>query len=210
MTDRKPSVFIVGANGQVASEICLELDKRKEVILTALCRNPIGSVYLRANGLSVVHGNIEGTIMPEGIGTADVIINTIYVKDKPAAMRKRHFGILENIVKASNPDGVIIHFSTIAVFHKSSYAHEKLDQEEFLKKLAKKYQRKVIIFRLGHVFGKNQGHSLTFRDFLLDTPKISLPFDLSPDGNCVSIAYLTDIITLIAKKIDSYGRGVTF
>lgn len=201
MEDKK--IVCLGANGQVASELLIELKKQNpEIETVGICRSPAGSVYLRYNNVPVIHASIEKDDFPvELLKTASMIVNTIYLRGKPAEIKKRHERIIEKIMSFAGDKTKIVHFSTVAAFHKSLYAEEKIDQEELLKKLARKYNRQLVLLRAGHVLGKNQGHSIAFVDLLKSAHNIlCFPGKGNKEANCVSIKYLSKMLLDILSR----------
>ena len=49
-------IGIIGANGQVGSEVCLFLTLRNDVEVVPICRTEIASSFLRRCGLACRHG----------------------------------------------------------------------------------------------------------------------------------------------------------
>jgi len=199
-------IVVLGANGQVASEVLLEIKKSNpEIPLVGVCRNSIGSLYLRHNQIPVVHASLESLEEEKDVSIllkeAEVIVNAIFIRGKPAEIKKRHKKIIEKILFYAGENTKIIHFSSVAIFHRGIYAKEKLYQEKLLIKLAKKYNKKLIILRLGHVLGRNQGNSKQFFEFLKNAEgEIMLPRGGNYEANCISIEYLAEIIKDIFKK----------
>jgi len=195
-------IVILGANGQVASEIILKLkEQNPNLDIVAVCRNKVGSLFLRYNGVSVIHASIERKDFPEELlKGVDIIINTIYIHGKPSEIKKRHENILRKIFKLSDGNTKIVHFSTVAVFKNNIYGEEKLHQENLIKKLSKAKNQEVVILRLGHVLGPNQGLSNYCINLAKSRDNIFLPNKGENDCNCVSIQYLSEVILDLLKK----------
>ncbi len=202
MTDTNKKVVILGANGQVASEIILEMKKQNpHVDIIGVCRNKLGSLFLRYNKIRIVHASLESDDFPvELLKNADMVVNTIYVKANPAEVKKRHENILRKIFVNAGSKTKIVHFSTVAVFQDTIYANEKSHQDKLIKKLAKRYRKSATILRLGHVLGPNQRMSSLYLDLAKNRNKMFLPNAGNNDANCVSVKYITEVILDILKK----------
>ncbi|MBI4050179.1 MAG: NAD-dependent epimerase/dehydratase family protein [Candidatus Doudnabacteria bacterium] len=208
---KKQTILMLGANGQVASELLVLIKKqRPEVEVRGVCRNFAGSLYLRYHHIPVIHAAIEDNQFPVALlREADLVINAIYVRGRPAEIKRRHATILRNIISHLGPRTKFVHLSSIAVFHTSAYADEKLSQEKLVKRFAKQYGKKTIILRLGHVLGHNQSNSAKFLEWLEKKDrKLSLPKAGEYEANCVSIRYLSavclDLLARVMKNDQVY------
>ena len=69
-------IAIVGANGQVGTEVCLRLREAADVEVVPVVRNLSGSAFLRLNGVDCRHGRIADPEQARHlIGDCDVVVN---------------------------------------------------------------------------------------------------------------------------------------
>ena len=111
-----PKLAVIGANGQVAAELCLLFKNMPGIDLVPICRNPSGSAFLRYSGIACRHGRIaDPTEAPRLIGDCDAILNCALGTGTPREIRAFDRKLLRNLF-ACSPDGaVIIHCSTLMV-----------------------------------------------------------------------------------------------
>ncbi len=168
-------VAILGANGQVGTELCLLLTHTPEIQLIPVCRYRSGSALLRWNGVACRHGRItDASDAPRLIGDCDVIVNSALARGSPREMRRTEDAIVGAIFAYSRPGAIVIHFSTQSVYGdaaaasrvrwKSLYGRAKLATEQQVRRLERQFRKTAFIFRLGHVCGPLQQISINIRD----------------------------------------------
>ena len=80
-------IAIVGANGQVGTEVCLRLREVQGIEAVPVVRNPSGSAFLRLNGMTCRHGRIADTkearelIASEKPGRFNILISDLGLPD---------------------------------------------------------------------------------------------------------------------------------
>src|ERR1700733_3426942 len=158
-------VAILGANGQVGSEISLRLRGVEGIEVLAITRNVSGSAFLRLNGVVCRHGRI--TDLSEArdlIGDCDVVVNfALSNTGIPRADRDANRLMIRNVVAAAKPGAPIVFASTIMVYAPGmkfwlpdSYGLEKLAAERIFLRLCRTSHHPAFVFRLGHVMGDLQ------------------------------------------------------
>src|SRR5437867_4211094 len=55
------TIAILGANGQVGSEVCLFLSLMSDIRVVPICRTRLASVFLRRCGLECRHGSLNNS-----------------------------------------------------------------------------------------------------------------------------------------------------
>lgn len=199
-------VAIIGANGQVGAEIC-EILRDEGVDLVPICRNRMGSAYLRYKGIACRHGYATNEDdMARLVSDCDVIVNLALGSGTLREAREANNRLISNIVQKSNRSAIVIHFSTISVYGdpypktkfrwKNLYAKEKMRCDKLAIKFGRRHGKDVYVLRLGHVCGRLQNITRLVRE-QLNTGRVMLrtPERLS---NVVYTATIVDAILKIA------------
>ncbi len=200
-------IAVIGANGQVASEVALLLRARPEVELRPLVRSRGGSAFLRYHGIPVAHVAITSPAAQAAMTGCDVIANFALAGGTPAAAKTSNDAIIRATFDQSPPNSTVVFFSTAAVFGQwdsrgtrrtSAYGDLKLGNEALVAELAKAQSRNAYTLRLGHVCGPHQGITGSIRSEIL-TPPVLLP---DPD-RAANVTYTT----AIAEALLAIGAG---
>jgi nucleoside-diphosphate-sugar epimerase len=165
-------IVVIGASGQVGTEVCLYLKTYPEVRPVAVVRTHVSGALLRRLGIEVRVG-VLGTESEsrELLRDSDMIVDF----SAPAAGEMKEFKAhYERHVRravACAPEGArYVFVSTINAFGMSPvfnrakhyflphtiYAHSKRFAERLACRLGRLHRREVYIFRLGHVHGALQ------------------------------------------------------
>jgi dTDP-4-dehydrorhamnose reductase len=160
---------IIGASGQVGTEVCLFLKTYPGVRVIAIVRAPISGAILRRCGIEVRVGTFA---TPEEsarlVGDCDVVVDFSLIPTGEIAQICAHYS--RNIVAAlqySPPWASYIFISTINAFGMgdafnraksyrvphSVYAYTKRYAERRALRLGKRRGKQTFVFRLGHVHG---------------------------------------------------------
>lgn len=202
-------VAVLGANGQVGAEVCLLLSRQEKIEVVPVCRNRMGSAFLRFSGLACRHGNVaDPEQAPRLIGDCDVIVNLALVNlQNYREARELHNNLIGNVARFSRHPGRHIYFSTMSVYgdarmHErmvfpSLYGQEKARCEKVAKVAGDKYGLDTVIFRLGHVCGEFQGITREIRDRIAHPP-VPVP-DLDRASNTIYVATIADAIVKVAS-----------
>lgn len=201
------NIVVIGANGQVASEVALLLGAQPGLTLRPIVRTRGGSAFLRYNGIRVSHGSVtEPGAARRLLAGADVIANFALAGGTPAATRAGNDGIVTSIFEHAPAAAVIVCFSTLAVggaysetgaARKSAYGDVKLRGERLVARLAKAQSRKAYSLRLGHVAGDLQGITQLIRQDVL-APPCFIP-DPERHSNTTYTATIADALMAIAE-----------
>ena len=173
---------LIGANGNVGSELCFLL--QNDVELKPITRNRLGSVFLNHHGFDCTISDIsKENDAKESLSDVDVVVISSYATDIFTGSQTRssqliNEKIIKNSINFSHPDAVIIYFSTIRAFSnridpntsngwtKSGYDKEKLTLEKILFSESAKKKKKAFALRLGHVYGDNQPRTRDLKKLL--------------------------------------------
>jgi nucleoside-diphosphate-sugar epimerase len=208
-------IAVLGANGQVGAELCLLLARQKKVEVVPVCRNKMGSAFLRFNGLACRHGDVADPEQASRlIGDCEVIANLALANlQNYREARDLHDHLIGNVARFSRHPGRHIYFSTMSVYgdarmHErmvfpSLYGQEKARCEKVAKAAGNKYGLDTVVFRLGHVCGELQGITREIRDQIARSP-IPVP-DLNRASNTVYVATIADAIVKVAAGTVASG-----
>src|SRR5277367_2665921 len=200
-------VAILGANGQVGTEVSLRLRGVEGIEVIPIVRNVSGSAFLRSNGMGCRHGRISDPAEASGlVGDCDVVVNFALSNTAiPRIDRDRNRQIIRSMVGAAKPGVPIIFASTIMVYAPGmkfwlpdSYGLEKLSAERLFRKLCRRSNHPDFVFRLGHVMGELQNITTKIRGEIRDN-KVALPHEGLRDSNTVFTAEIVEAIVQIAK-----------
>lgn len=196
-------IAILGANGQIGAEICLILRNRSDISLVPVCRNRLGSAFLRFQGIACRHGLIADAGQAAKLfGDCPTIAHFALGSGSLREAADINQRLIRNAIEFSPPNATILYFSTVTVYGnpdprarirwKNAYAREKLRCERLAIELGRKFNKKVFVLRLGHVCGDLQGISSVIRQELA-RGAVVLP---APDrkSNVVHVATIVDAI----------------
>ena len=206
-------VAVIGANGQVGAELCVLLANMEGIEVIPVCRNRLGSAYLRYRGIACRHGQSADPAQAKMLfGDCDVVVNLALVStlSNPAAARSINKALLKNIVTMSPPDAKHLYFSTMSVYgdaevgqrivFRNSYGQDKWKSEKLARSYGKKAGRSTYIFRLGHVCGELQGITQQIRA-AVKNGAVVLP-DPERESNTVYVATICEaILKVIAGNV---------
>jgi nucleoside-diphosphate-sugar epimerase len=203
-------VAVIGANGQVAAELCLLLRNSPGIDLVPVCRNPSGSAFLRYSGIACRHGRIaDSRDAPRLIGDCDVIVNCALGTGTPGEIRAFDRHLLRNLF-ASSPDGaVVIHCSTLMVHgdprpgrwirYRNPYGRAKLAAESRVRAESKRFHKPGYTLRLGHVCGPLQNISNKIRREIAAGEAV-LPEADTPSNTVYTVTIVDAIASILAGK----------
>ncbi len=201
-------IAILGANGQVGSEVSLRLQNVAGLQVVPIARNVSGSAFLRSQGLECRHGRISDPSQAQSlIGDCDVVVNfALSNTSVPRVDREVNRQILHNVVAAAKPGAPIVFASTIMVYAPGvkfrlpdSYGLEKLAAERLFRRLCRASHHPAFVFRLGHVMGEMQNITKKICHEIRDG-KVALPHHGSRASNTVFTAAIVETIVQIAHR----------
>lgn len=110
-------IAIIGANGQVGSEVCLLLSMMPGVEVVPVCRTEIGSAFLRRCGLAVRHASATGVEgMRRAVEGCDVVADFSLPVGAASEVRKVMGEVIPNLVNAAPPKAAFVYLSSITAF----------------------------------------------------------------------------------------------
>src|SRR5713226_4482226 len=112
-----PTIGVIGANGQVGSEVCLFLSQMEGVRVIPICRTELGSVLLRRCGLECRHGRIESPDeAPRPMAACDLVADFSLPKGVPSEVRATIKRITTNVVRHAPTHARLVYISSIMAF----------------------------------------------------------------------------------------------
>lgn len=207
-------IAVLGANGQVGAELCLLLSQQRDIEVVPICRNKLGSAYLRYRGLSCRHGQPADPVSAKALfGDCDVIANLALVAslNDPHGASATNAELIKNVAMHAAPHAKHIYFSTMSVYgdkrqnegfaFRNSYAQGKWRTEKLVKSWTRRVNGRAFIFRLGHVCGDLQGITQQIRKALRSGQPIAVT-DPERASNTVYVATIVDaILQVVADRI---------
>ncbi|OGI06675.1 MAG: hypothetical protein A3I68_06240 [Candidatus Melainabacteria bacterium RIFCSPLOWO2_02_FULL_35_15] len=168
------TIGILGANGQVGTEVCLYLSKMQNVKVIPICRTKYSSVFLRKCGLDCRHSNPEDTKeLTQILKDCDLIADFTKPAGLPSELNEASRKIIFNAIKCSPPDSSFVYASSIMaygmgkdtrlfkpyIFARTVYGRSKRYCEKLAFQLGKQFHKDIYILRLGQVHGELQSIS---------------------------------------------------
>lgn len=209
-------VAILGAGGQIGRTLLARLRADSALRPYGICRNSLTAAPLRAAGFDVRCGEITKDAERQRlIGDADVIVNCASASSLWGQARMEDRATIDAILSTS---ARVIHFSSVAVYGSCidsrrntfddprpdlPYGRDKLNLERYAARKAKKQRRRIVILRMGHVYGAEQWVS-RFVFNQLGT-SFRLPFDGQRPSNAVHVANVASAVRTLVHDGSAEG-----
>lgn len=200
-------IAIVGATGQVGTEIILQLDGRPGVTPIPIARSRSSAAYLLDQGVDVRVGSVDSVESARQVlSDCAVVLNLAYDDNPKASSRRRNLAVQRNLIEATSQETKHVLASTIMVYAPelpirvpSTYGVEKLLIEEAARRLCTSAGQSLYVFRLGHVLGDLQRITAKIRDEVASPP---VPIYLGGEfpSNSVFVTAVTDALATVALK----------
>jgi len=206
-----PVIGVIGANGQVGSEVCLYLTLMEDVTVIPICRTKLASAFLRRCGLSCRHGSVENLDeASQLLAGCDLIADFSLPKGDYADVRASVNKIIRNAIRFAPATARYVYASSMMVYGmgsrstrfrwhvlpRSIYGSSKRYAEWLVRRLKRQIQREIYILRLGQVHGELQSASRLFLQGMKSGPtKV-------PDSSSYTVFCFT-----IAEALAQIARG---
>lgn len=204
-------IAILGANGQVGAELCAILGRQSGVTVVPVCRNRLGSAYLRSMGIACRHGqSADAADAARLFGDCDAVVNLALVSSvsDPAGARELTRRIAANVARQLGPRGVHLFFSTMSVYGDQEmgerygvpgpYGADKLWAERVALREGAAAGCTTTVFRLGHVCGELQGITREIRATIRQGV-VRLP-DPGRASNVTYVGAIAEAILVAARR----------
>lgn len=211
---------VIGANGQVGTEVCIYLSEMENFEVVPVCRSDSSTAFLRKLGLNCKVGNMEDPEQAKEIlKDIDVVIDFSYPKGTAQRVREMTRKSISNVLRFSPPDSSFIYMSSIVAFgvHSSSpwvrrhvfshtpYGALKRYGERVTRFMGLLNRRKVYILRLGQVHGEMQSVGRKMRKEI-EKKYLSLPFSGNVHSPTVFCSTISEAISSIVSGREAPGR----
>jgi dTDP-4-dehydrorhamnose reductase len=161
------TIGIIGASGQVGTEVCLFLKTYPEVRPVAIVRSEISGALLGRLGVEVRHANLaDERQAKEMLGDCDLVadfsvpheasyITAHYERNITRALECTKAGARYVFISSINAFGMSGRFNRAKKYFlpHTLYAHTKRYGERLTFRLGKRVGKETFVFRLGHVHG---------------------------------------------------------
>jgi len=177
------TIAILGANGQVGSEVCLYLNAWPGVRVVPICRNPYGSTLLRRAGLECRHGVLDSK---ESAGSlldgCDLMVDFTRPLGLATEVREATRRTIANAIQYGPSRAPFVYASTMMafgmpaggarfrrhLFARTVYGANKRWAERCAQRLGRRAGRAVYVLRIAQVHGELQAVSREWLDALRD------------------------------------------
>jgi len=212
-------IAIIGANGQVGSEVSLLLSMMPDVEVVPVCRTEIGSAFLRKAGLPVRHAKpVERDEMRRVLEGCDVVADFSLPVGAASEVRASMKQIIPNLAEAAPPGVPLVYLSSITAFgfanfrqplkyyqfSRNVYGSCKRFGEHLARSSAAKTGRPAFVLRVGVVHGELQAFSRKIRQQVRTAGDVAVSV---PD--CESYAVfavtITEALVAIARGLEEPG-----
>lgn len=179
------TIGVIGANGQVGSEVCLYLTTWPDVRVVPICRNHFGSTLLRRAGLECRHGSVGS---PESarvlLAGCDLIADFSLPGGVASEFRGASARTLENVISHGPAGAPFVYASTMMAFgmpiegrrfrnhllSRTVYGANKRWAERQARRLGRRAGRPIYALRIVQVHGELQAVSRAWLQSLPDGP----------------------------------------
>lgn len=208
-------IVLLGANGQVASEVAILLHGRPGVELVPVSRTRNGSAFLRSRGVPVLHGTItDRDHARKMLAGAGVVANFALATGLGRAIVDANHAIIQASIEHADPSARIVFFSTLAIHGNfgprgerspSAYGDLKLRNEKYFARAVARSGNPGFILRLGHVCGEEQNITHLIRsevargDVLLEDPE-------RPSNTTQIVAIAEALVAIAEGRANPPGR----
>ena len=205
-------IVLLGANGQVASEVAILLHGLPGVEVVPVSRTRNGSAFLRSRGVPVMHGSITDSVQARILlSGAGVVANFALASGLGRTIVDANHSIIQASIDHAEPTARIVFFSTLAIHGifgprgertQNAYGDLKLRNEKYFTRAVARSGNLGFILRLGHVCGEEQNITHLIRseiasgDVLID--------DLERASNTTHVVAIAEALLAIAE-----GRAKT-
>jgi nucleoside-diphosphate-sugar epimerase len=162
------TIGIIGASGQVGTEVCLFLKTYPNIRPVGIVRTPVSGALLRRLGIEVRCGTLGSPRQcSELLGDCDLVADFSVLPGSAREIKAHYFNNINKALEFLRPEARYLFISSINAFGmnggfnrakyywvpRSVYAHTKRYGERLTTSLGRKYNKEVFVFRLGHVHG---------------------------------------------------------
>lgn len=219
MENKKANIVILAANSQIGIEVCLYLSTFDNVFITGVVRTEVAGALLKRLNIEYKAGDLDSnTEIEDTISQADLVFDLAaptrgLLKDKKKFYQDR----LSSIFKKMRKGSVFVLASTQAAFGykeplypelkyyffpRSVYAANKRYAEKLSKKLGKKHDIDIFLFRLADVYGITQKSTALLRELIVKHYSFTVT---NAPANTIFTYEIAIALMNIIKRLESPG-----
>lgn len=207
MDDSQPAVGIVGANGQVGTELCFIL-RESAVRPVPIVRNSVGAATFDRYGFDVRIADVgDLTDANEALSDLDVVVVAAFASPisrgdfTPRRSRGVNERLARNSVRAASDGATVIYFSSVAAFGEELdvsenwwYVREKRNVESAFKDECELHDCDGYIHRIGLVLGQNLDRTASIESRLASSSRVDIEASATGASNTVHTVTIADSI----------------
>jgi dTDP-4-dehydrorhamnose reductase len=207
MADSQPTVGIVGANGQVGTELCFIL-RESRVRPIPIVRNSVGAATFDHYGFDVRIADVgDLTDANEALSDLDAVVVAAFASPisrgnfTPRQSRAVNERLARNSVRAASDVATVIYFSSVAAFGRELdvsenwwYVREKRNVETAFKEECELHDCDGYIHRIGLVLGQNLDRTESIESRLASSGRIDVEASATAASNTVHTVSIADAI----------------
>ena len=168
-------IAVIGANGQVGSEVCLFLSEMDGIEVVPICRSELAAAPLRSWGLESRFGALSGSEEARRLlAGCQLVADFTLPRGDPGQMRAATVQVQAHAIQDAPAHARYVYISSLMAFGmgerslrlkwhrlaRTQYGRFKRRSERSATKLGRRAGREVYVLRLGEVHGERQGVSL--------------------------------------------------
>lgn len=173
-----PTIGVLGANGQVATEVCLHLSRRDDVRVVPICRSELSAAFLRRCGLECRIGSFTSPEEARDVlAGCDLVVDCTMPAGTASRIRAAITSLVTSAVEGAPQGARYVYVSSIMALGMGPedrrfvepwlagtiYGATKRYGEKLVRSCGMRVGREVYALRLGEVHGEIQAVSRTIR-----------------------------------------------
>jgi nucleoside-diphosphate-sugar epimerase len=214
-----PTIAIIGAAGNVGTELCVTLNQYDDVRVLAICRSTLEAALLKRCGVQCRIGSVESdaaTLLKD----VDTIVDLAIPRGLPSDFRTVTRLMVEGAMKNSKPGARYVFSSSIMAFgmrdpeerrlRKYFFAHslygiKKRWAERTIFNIARAVGREAYVLRFGQVHGEIQNSTERLIADIATTPPDSAYFVPRTPSNTLFVTTIADAVLKISDGRERPG-----
>ena len=213
------TIAVIGAAGNVGTELCVTLSQYEGVRLIAICRSNLEAALLKRCGIVCRIGSIEkdASILLEGV---DTVVDLAIPRGLPSDFRRSTRHIIQNVLNQSPSSARYIFSSSIMAFGMkdpeerwikshllahSLYGIKKRWAEREVLRSARKKGREAYILRFGQVHGEIQNSTERLISDISSVPQGDLYLVPKMASNTLFVTTIADAVINISSGLEKPG-----
>jgi dTDP-4-dehydrorhamnose reductase len=200
-----PTIGIVGANGQVGTELCFILRERG-IRVVPVVRNSVGAATFDHYGFDVRIADVgELSDAEDALSDLDAVIVAAFASPTsrgeftPKGSRRTNERLARNSVRAAADDATVIYFSSVAAFGEEIgvserwwYVREKTHIENAFNEECELRDRSGYVHRIGLVLGQNIDRTRRIESRVNTSDRVDVETSANSPSNTVHTVTIAD------------------